>query len=363
MNICFCSSAMIAGGAEKVIASLANYFVKLGHKVTILMVAGTKKESFYTLSEDINLIALCEGKKKASRPIKRVILLRKALKSLNPDIAISFLYHASIYSYFALLGTRIPLLVSERNNPKKVPSNFLIRLLRNYVFKNASGIVFQLDEAKQYFNGKYRRGEVISNPVILNYHPVDSLISRKKKIIYVGSDKKEKKRKLLYDVFSIFYKNNPDYILEVYGIDSFDADKEHLKKNGIVDSVKYCGFVENWHALAFDATAFILTSDFEGMPNALLEAHTLGIPCISTDCPPGGPREILENGDGGILVEVGDAKKMAMELERLAADIKLQRKFSKKGMDNRTKYNVEAIGDKWLALIEEIIKNKISTKG
>lgn len=136
-----------------------------------------------------------------------------------------------------------------------------------------------------------------------------------------------------------------------------------MKKNGIVDSVKYCGFVENWHALAFDATAFILTSDFEGMPNALLEAHTLGIPCISTDCPPGGPREILENGDGGILVGVGDAKKMAMELERLAADIKLQRKFSKKGMDNRTKYNVEAIGDKWLALIEEIIKNKISTKG
>ena len=99
---------------------------------------------------------------------------------------------------------------------------------------------------------------------------------------------------------------------------------------------------------------FILTSDFEGMPNALLEACALQIPCISTDCPCG-PKDILEGGEKGILVNVGDYKELANQMAKLADDKKLRNNLSSKNKETGLKYSPELISDMWIDFIKSLL--------
>jgi glycosyltransferase involved in cell wall biosynthesis len=89
-----------------------------------------------------------------------------------------------------------------------------------------------------------------------------------------------------------------------------------IAARGLGDSVKLLGFQQNPYALMRQATVFVMTSDHEGLPNALIEAQGLGIPAVSTRCPYG-PDEIIEDGKTGILVNVGDSRAIAEAIEGL----------------------------------------------
>lgn len=364
MNICFCVDSMESGGAERVVSNLSHYFVEQGNQVSIIMVSSLKKKSFYTLNDKVDLLAICDGKKQGVNIIKKVFLLRKTIKKLAPDVVVSFLPHVNIYTDWAIRKLKIPHIVSERNNPYVDPRGKIQRFLKNKCFKKADGCVFQTSDAMKYFQGKAKgRQIIIYNPLNLQWRPDDYNFDREKKVVAVGRMQPQKNFNLLLKAFKEFSLNNKDYILEIFGDGEEKPILENIaKEQGFANKIVFRGHSPNWHKQAYKASIFVLSSDYEGMPNALLEAMALGIPSISTDCPIGGPKEIIQDGKNGFLVPVGDFKAIAEKMQVLVSDKDLSDNVAKESIKINEKLSCEEIGGQWLKFIEEIITTKENIK-
>ena len=356
MRILFTIGNLDSGGAEKVVATLANSFVKQGHDVGVLLISTNSKETFYKLDERIDVIPLLGNERRLSIS-KKTKLLAKKIESFEPDVVVSFLNYVVFYTHFALkkIKKNIKFVVSERNNPKAVPESWVLRKLRNHIFKKADGCVFQTEEAQSYFK-KIKKGSVIPNPVFLNNKTTFDYENneRNKTILMVGSDKPEKNRSMAFKAFALFHQTHPEHELVIVGSESNENELNLVKELGIESSVKFVGKSNEWHKQYASSEMFILTSDFEGMPNALLEACALQIPCISTDCPSGGPREILDNGKRGILVEVNNSGELSRQMIALADNHEIGKRMSLMNKDMVSKYNPNEISNRWLKFIERL---------
>lgn len=357
MRILFTIGNLDAGGAEKVVATLANAFVKQGHNVGVLFVSSSNKDSFYKLNDKVEIIPLLEEGKKLSIG-KKTKLLANKIKDFKPDVVSAFLNYVIFYTYYALKKIRksnIKFIVSERNNPRAVPESFLLRKLRNHIFKKADGCVFQTEEAKAYFKG-IKNSSVISNPVFLTTDNKFDYLNRERNqtILMVGSDKPEKNRTMAFKAFAQFSKEHPNHKLVIVGASSNEKEMALLKELNISENVIFAGKSNDWHEKYSSSEMFILTSDFEGMPNALLEACVLQIPCVSTNCPCG-PKDILENGEKGILVNVGDYQELSNQMKKLADSKDLRNKLSDKNKETGLKYSPELISNKWIDFIKSLL--------
>ncbi|RDX09422.1 glycosyltransferase, partial [Bifidobacterium longum] len=119
------------------------------------------------------------------------------------------------------------------------------------------------------------------------------------------------------------------------------------------DSVHFCGFRKDVHACIFDASMFVISSDFEGLSNSMIEAIALGIPTIATDCPIGGARMVIDNGVNGYLVPVRNKERMVTAMCSIAGDTGVQERFSKAGVRLRERLSVDSISKQWLSAIKE----------
>ena len=357
MRILFTIGDLNSGGAEKVVATLSNNFVKQNHNVGILMISESSPKTFYRIDGSIELIPVLNKNKKNSIS-EKVNKIKNAIESFNPDVVISFLNYVIVYTYFALKKCKnrknVCFIVSERNNPRKVPEFLSYRLLRNHIFKKADACVFQTQEAKNYFK-HINNYSIIPNPVFINSEPNRSNITQD--ILMVGSDKKEKNRSMAFKAFSIYKKSHSGSRLIVVGENSNKKEIGLLNKLRIKDEVMFVGRQKNWHEIYKNSKMFILSSNFEGMPNVLLEACALQIPCVSTDCPSGGPKEILENGKRGLLVPVNDHKEMANQMQYLSVNNEFYNYLSLINNDIRDKYSEKTISQRWIDFINKSLKS------
>lgn len=356
-NIVFTCDGMESGGAEKVIATLANEFAKQGFNVSIIAVSSSVEESFYELDSSISYEVLHRNSSKRIGFIRRVFLLNKTLKKMKPDVVISFLPHVIVYTNFAMFNINKPLIVSERNDPHSDPKGMALRVLKYYSFSQADGCVFQTSDAKKYFSKSIQnKSTIINNPLQVSYNgglPPE----RKKKIISVGRLTKQKNYNMLIDAFKIFVEKNPGYELKIYGSGPLnDEINNYILNSELENSVKLMGNSDTWHKDECDASLFVSASNFEGMPNALAEAIALGIPSVFTNCPIGGPKELIVDGVNGYLCDVGDVTDMAKKMEDALA-LNISSKDIAAFKNQRTP---EAIANKWLNFIKTVLERKLS---
>lgn len=310
---------LLGGGAERVIAQLSNYFVAQGKQCRIITI--DKSEVFYQLNPNIVIQAI--GKKSNNKlvdKIRRYQLVRKMIQQEAPDMVLSFPEEIGIYVLLALLGTGIPVYVSERNNPWVMPDAKVTRVLRRLMYPFARGIIFQTEMAKSFFpKSIQKKGIVLSNPIEADRIPGQYVGEREKVIVAAGRLFRQKNFPLLLKAFSRFSPGHPEYKLRIYGegymLDTLNAlCSEHNIQNKVEFPGKSNVLLEKMNSAAM----FVLSSDYEGMPNVLLEAMCMGMPVISTDCPSGGPRELIADGVNGLLIPVGDELALYQAMERMA---------------------------------------------
>ena len=313
------TKAMTSGGAERVIAQLANYFTE--KDISCRIITTENGEVMYPLHEKVDVVAI--GKKSDNKAIDRILRykeVRNIVQANKPDVVLTMPEDTGIYAILALIGTGIPVYVSERNNPWVMPDVKITRLLRKVAYPFAKGIIFQTQMAKSYFPQYIqKKGVVLQNPVDATRIPKPYLDERKKVFAAVGRLEPQKNFPMLINAFSEFHKEKKDYKLVIYGEGRERRNIENLiKELHLENFVLLPGRNKDVLNCINDCAAFILSSDYEGMPNALIEAMCMGMPVISTDCPSGGPRELIHNGENGLLIEINNVEGMKKAMRQVA---------------------------------------------
>ena len=342
-----------SGGAERQITMLANALADRGHDVQMLVLAENNPK--YPISEKVHIIDLSgdEGTGKL-RSIKRFFAYRQAIRQLSPDVSIHFNFQSAYFSA-ALPKTEVgKVIYSERGDPGDAEYDGLMGAVRKLVLPHIDGFVFQSRGAQSYFDDEVQsRSIVIPNPVYVNRSDYPELTKRKKMIVSVGRLHKQKNQELLIEAFSRIAGSFPEYELLIFGEGELEAYlSQKIDVLGLQGRVRLMGTTRRLHEAIYDASLFVLSSDYEGLPNALLEAMALGLPCISTDCRPGGAREIICDGKDGLIVPIGDAEKLSEAMRSLLSNPEYAKQLAERAQESIARFRAGEVYGRWESFIE-----------
>lgn len=342
--VCRC---LLAGGAEHVIVQLANYLANCDKKCTIITIDDS--EVFYSLDPKVKVLPV--GKKTENKvfdKIGRYMAVRRLTRKENPDVVLSMPEEIGIYCLLALLGTGIPVYVSERNNPWVMPDVKITRFLRALMYPIAKGIIFQTEMAKSFFPKMIQKKSIVlPNPVDCARIPEHFTGEREKWIAAVGRLETQKNFPLLIRAFQIFSESHPDYQLRIFGEGTQRPELERLIVDlNLKQKVELPGRDAHVLEKIEKAAMFVLSSDYEGMPNVLIEAMCMGMPVIATDCPSGGPKTLVVDGENGLLVPVNDEESLAAAMNKLA-EMKYAAELASNAYEMRRKLTDESVFKDW----------------
>lgn len=346
-KVLFIMPSLQAGGAERVIAHLANGLINKQFKVTIALTR--RNDIQYPLKPNVDVCFI--GKRDLS-PLRQIFFIRKMMKSDREQTVISFLSMQSLYTLIASFGLRNKVIVSVRNDPSKSLRSKPLIWLRNILYPHADKIVFQTEDARNYFKENIRKnGVLIANPLPDDIPSRNEGI-REKRLVTVARLEKQKNIPMLLEVCRNIFEKYPDYHLELYGVGELEAQlKQYTKDIGIEAKVDFKGHQERIPEKIKTATAFLLTSDYEGISNAMLEALAVGLPCICTDCPVGGARMYIRPMENGILVPVGDVDGFTEAVMKVLGDEDLQNKLGREAAKIVTELSLDKILEQWIQII------------
>lgn len=347
---------MEIGGAQRVSSILTEYLENnnISVKVVALKEAAT---GGYKIDERAEYVVINRYGQNIGT-INIIRSLRKEIKSFNPDIVLSMgVPTGSLYAVPAMIGMRNKLIISERADPAHFRGRKMTKLIAHKLLNFADGYVFQTKDARDYYNKKIRNNStVIFNP--LGTLPKVYRGERKKTIIALGRLAKSKNHKLLIQAFIEIADKYPEYNLEIYGDGPERECLEDLIAESSMDArIKLMGQVSGdiiWDRLA-DAGVFVLPSNDEGMPNALIEAMAMGLPCISTDCPCGGPKMLIKDNENGCLIPVGDKTALIEKLKFVIDNEEFRNRIAGNAEKMREKLAIDNICGQWLNYFEGII--------
>lgn len=357
MRILFCTSSMGKGGAERVISILSNELAKK-NEVSILI--NTDKNTAYELDKKINIITLDKKyyKNNLIRNIYRIFQTKKVLDEQKPDIIISFLPMPSFRILIANRKIKIPVIISDRNDPKQEYKSKLSNILMHWLYPKAEGFVFQTNEQKEYFSKEIqKKSTIIFNPIkdsFLETRDIE-IKERENVIINVGRLVPQKNQKMLINAFSKVSSTYPQYKLKIFGDGPL---KEELQKQindlHMKDKIFLCGVTDDMKQELEKSKIFVLSSDYEGMPNALIEAMVVGCAVISTDCPCGGPKELIKNNKNGILIPIENEEKLIKSINFLIEDENNAEIMGKNAKNIKEILNTNYILEQWKKYIKKV---------
>lgn len=355
-TIVFYIATLTRGGAERVMVNLANYFVKQNYRVLILTLE--PDEGLYEIDPEVEhrVLTMPEDGSRISNAFGRITQVRRTLREVKADALVSFIGKTNLRAILAGLFTKTKVFVSVRSAPGREYGSRLQRLLARTLFCFADGCVFQTEQARDFFPKAVRRkSRIIYNA--LSAQCVDKRYTgvRKREIVTAGRMDKVKNHALLVDAFSLMVKEHPELTLTIYGDgDCMAAVRDQAERLKLTDKINLKGDCRDVPEQMKDAGVFVLSSDFEGMPNAVAEAMALGIPVVSTDCPSGGARALVHDGETGFLVPVRDPERMASAALRILDDEALAQRLSDNGYAFSLTLHPDRIHRQWQNYIEEV---------
>lgn len=365
-KIAFYIGSLGKGGAERVIRNLAQYFKSEGYDV--YMVTKLKEKDEYDLDPSIQrIIADITPEEETGRRIgnlsARVKKLRRIWSDIKPDIIVSFIRKNNLMAIASAAPLHIPVVVSVRSAPARELAGKGVKQLTFYMFRKAAGVVLQTTQARDFFPKYIQKKSVILpnsiNSEFIEY--IDNNVSKTvdkmgKRIITVGRIDDNKNQKMLVEAFIEIADAHPDWELHLYGDgESREKIEKIAKDSKALDRIVFHGVVNNVPEVMGEADIFVLPSKVEGMPNALIEAMAMGKACISTDCPCGGPADIIDNGVNGILIPVDDRTGLITSLDKLMGDDNLRYQLGSKAVMIKDRLNPDIVNRQWKDYIEEII--------
>lgn len=342
------------GGAEKIIALMANFWAQRGVRVSVLTFDDPSEPLFFETDPGIHLHRL-SLKRRSSGPIaainrnlRRVRILRRAICTENPDIVISFITAMNVLVLLASTGLQKPVIVCERSVPGVTPERFLWKLLSRLLYRRAASIVVQSRRAAEYFLPTFeRRLRIIPNPVLRTGVVRVRRDHNLHELIALGRFSEEKCFDNLISAFSKVADVHPDWYLTIYGDGPLRAELQaQVLRLGLTERVSLPGNIKDVSAKLAKADLFALTSRFEGFPNALCEAMATGLPVISTNCP-GGVGDLVRDGEDGILVPVNDVEALAEALHHLMSNPAERERLGGRAREVTERFDVDRIMELW----------------
>lgn len=348
----YCSS-LTKGGTERVVVNLAEYLWQQG--VRVVVVTQYRHEREYTLPEGVPRI-LSEPTeeelpgKRIGNFFARYRKLRRIWKEQRPDCILSFIGKNNFMALGAAFFTRIPVVVAVRGEPKSEYASHVMRLLSRILFAASAGVILQTREAREFFPFYIRKKAVIlKNPLNPAFVKPRFTGKRTGQIVSIGRVDENKNHIMILKAFARVAEDFPDSSLIIYGEGECRKKLQRLTEElGLTNRVSLPGAVENIADMIYESSIFVLSSNSEGMPNALLEAMCMGIPSISTDCPCGGPGELIKDGVNGFLIPVGGEQELESRLRILLQDEKKAEEMGKQAAKLLEEYRPDVVNRQWL---------------
>ena len=325
-SICLIGGGLSVGGTERALTMLSNNFAELGYDVSIITCY--KTSIFFDMNPNIRIFMPKRKRGKSSRVIyifSTILFVHRTIKKIKPDTILTLNDWINLLVVIANIGTNIPIYVSERISPTR-ELGFIFKLLKPVLYKYfVDGVIVQTNTAYKILFSKIglENIKVIPNPA----NCIERInCERKNTIVTVGRLSKEKGHRYLVEAFAKI--DDKSWELGIVG----DGDeREDLVKLanylGVSDRIIFHGPQKDLSIYLSEAKLFVLPSLSEGFPNALIEAMSLPLPCISSNCI-AGPSDIIEDGVNGFLVEPGNVEALASALNRLIYDANLRNKLA-----------------------------------
>jgi glycosyltransferase involved in cell wall biosynthesis len=354
---------MDAGGAERVLSTLAFEWVQAGHHVTLLTIADTGSD-FYAVDPRVNrqIVGLASPSSNVitavTTNVRRMLRLRRTIADLSPDVVISFVDRTNVRVLLSTIGLRVPVVVSERIDPRTLSPGQVWSALRSVSYRWASTLVVQTEAVAQWARTQAWQipVAVIPNPVHQDFAaPADSHEPRKPIIVGMGRLTPQKGFDNLIRAFDRIAARCPEWSLVIAGEGPSRAALEaQASRTAVASRISLPGRLADPAALLRSARVFVLSSRFEGFPNVLLEAMASGCAVVSTDCP-SGPAEILRDRQTGRLVPSDDVEALAAAMEELIANPSTAVALAEKAQARVRQFAPDRIAARWNEVLRPLL--------
>lgn len=348
MKITFVTSTLHFGGSERVMALLANSFSERGYDVELICI--NKHLVLYPIQENVRLFFVEDEVGKSY--LKKAKWLRNHIKTEKTDVVIAFMLEVFCMTLFSLIGVDIPVISSERIDP-----HFFGRakgFMRWVLLRRTTHLVVQTQQIKSFYsNALQKRTTVIHNPVTDKVFDISPTV-KQDRLIAVGRLAYQKNYPMMFDVFKRLMDDFPSYCLVIYGEGPQRGELEkQVSSMKLQERVFFAGKTENIIEEMNKSKVFLMTSDYEGMSNAMLEALCVGLPIVTTDV--SGASDLVVNGENGFITPCRDIDSFIHALKAVLSDEELMKSMEKNNREKAFLFQKDRIVDQWESLILKVV--------